>query len=115
MIPYSTQTLNKADIKQVIKTLNSPFLTQGPLINKFEKIISKKVNARYSAVVNSATSALHVSCMALDFKKKDILWTTPNTFVASSNCALHLGGFVDFVDINYFTGNMCPEKLEKKL
>ena len=115
MIPYSKQTVNKADIKQVVRTLNSPFLTQGPLINKFEKMISKKVSAKYSAVVNSATSALHVSCMALGFKRNDILWTTPNTFVASSNCALHLGGLVDFVDINYFTGNICPEKLEKKL
>ncbi len=115
MIPYSKQTVNKADIKQVVRTLNSPFLTQGPLINKFEKMISKKVSAKYSAVVNSATSALHVSCMALGFKRNDILWTTPNTFVASSNCALHLGGLVDFVDINYFTGNICPEKLEQKL
>ena len=78
-------------------------------------MISKKVSAKYSAVVNSATSALHVSCMALGFKRNDILWTTPNTFVASSNCALHLGGLVDFVDIDYFTGNICPEKLEQKL
>ncbi len=115
MIPYSKQTLDKKDIKAVVKTLKSPFLTQGPLIQKFEKIISNKVGAKYSAVVNSATSALHVSCMALDFKKDDILWTTPNTFVASSNCALHLGGKVDFVDIDYKTGNMSVEKLEKKL
>lgn len=115
MIPYSRQSLDKKDIKQVVKTLKSPFLTQGPLIDKFEKMISRKVNAKYSAVVNSATSALHVSCMALGFKRNDILWTTPNTFVASSNCALHLGGLVDFVDIDYLTGNMCPEKLEKKL
>ena len=77
MIPYSKQTVNKADIKQVVRTLNSPFLTQGPLINKFEKMISKKVSAKYSAVVNSATSALHVSCMALGFKRNDILWTPP--------------------------------------
>ena len=115
MIPYSKQTLDKKDIKAVVKTLKSSFLTQGPLIQKFEKIISNKVGAKYSAVVNSATSALHVSCMALDFKKDDILWTTPNTFVASSNCALHLGGKVDFVDIDYKTGNMSVEKLEKKL
>lgn len=115
MIPYSKQTIDKKDIRAIVKTLKSPFLTQGPLINKFEKKISNKVGAKYTTVVNSATSALHVSCMALDFKKNDILWTTPNTFVASSNCALHLGGLVDFVDIDYDSGNMCVEKLEKKL
>tara|TARA_B100001063_G_C16750410_1_gene549979 strand:+ start:439 stop:1608 length:1170 start_codon:yes stop_codon:yes gene_type:complete len=115
MIPYSRQTLDKKDQNAVLKTLKSNFLTQGPLINKFEKKISKTVGAKFAAVVNSATSALHVSCMALGFQKNDILWTAPNTFVASSNCALHLGGKVDFVDIDYDTGNMCVEKLERKL
>lgn len=115
MIPYSTQSIDKKDIKAVLKTLNSPLLTQGPLIQKFEKNISKTVGVKFAAVVNSATSALHVSCMALGFRQNDILWTTPNTFVASSNCALHLGGKVDFVDIDYDSGNMCVEKLEQKL
>ena len=115
MIPYSRQTLDKKDQNAVLKTLKSNFLTQGPLINKFEKQISKTVGAKFTTVVNSATSALHVSCMALGFQKNDILWTTPNTFVASSNCAIHLGGKVDFVDIDYDSGNMCVEKLERKL
>ena len=115
MIPYSRQSLDKKDQEAVLKTLKSNFLTQGPLINKFERQISKTVGAKFAAVVNSATSALHVSCMALGFRKNDILWTTPNTFVASSNCALHLGGKVDFVDIDYDSGNMCVEKLEQKL
>ena len=115
MIPYSRQTLDKKDRNAVLKTLKSSFLTQGPLINKFEKQISKTVGAKFAAVVNSATSALHVSCMALGFQKNNILWTTPNTFVASSNCALYLGGKVDFVDIDYDSGNMCIEKLEQKL
>ena len=115
MIPYSRQTLDNKDIKAVVKTLKSAFLTQGPQIQKFEKEISKRTGAKYTAVVNSATSALHVSCMALGFKKKDILWTVPNTFVASSNCALHLGGKVDFVDIDFDTGNISIEKLEQKL
>ena len=115
MIPYSRQTLDKKDYDAVLKTLKSNFLTQGPLINKFEKHISKKISCKFAAVVNSATSALHISCMALGFKKNDILWTSPNTFVASSNCALHLGGKVDFVDIDYDSGNMCVEKLEQKL
>ena len=106
MIPYSTQKVNKSDIQEVIKTLKSPFLTQGPKVSQFEKALAKKVNAKYVAVTNSATSALHISCMALGFKKNDILWTTPNTFVATSNCALHLGGKIDFVDIDYLTGNI---------
>ena len=115
MIPYSRQTLDKKDIDAIVKTLKSEFLTQGPQIQKFEKIISKKTGANYSAVVNSATSALHISCMALGFKKNDILWTSPNTFAATSNCALHLGGKVDFVDIDYSNGNMCIKKLKEKL
>ena len=106
MIPYSTQKIDKKDIEEVLKTLKSPFLTQGPKVIKFERQIASKVNAKYAAATNSATSALHISCMALGFKKGDILWTTPNTFVASSNCALHLGGHVDFVDIDYATGNI---------
>ena len=115
MIPYSTQKIDKKDIKEVIKTLKSPFLTQGPKVTQFEKVISSSVNAKYATATNSATSALHISCMALGFKKGDILWTTPNTFVASSNCALHLGGKVDFVDIDYLTGNIDLRLLEKKL
>ena len=115
MIPYSTQKIDEKDIKQVLKTLKSPFLTQGPKVLEFEQKVAKKVNAKYAAATNSATSALHISCMALGFKKNDILWTTPNTFVASSNCALHLGGHVDFVDIDYLSGNIDLIALEKKL
>ncbi len=115
MIPYSTQTISKKDIKAVVETMRSAFLTQGPTVEKFEKEISKRVDAKYTSVVNSATSALHISCMALGFKKGDILWTTPNTFSASANCALHLGGKIDFVDINYETGNIDVDLLEKKL
>ena len=115
MIPYSTQKIDQKDIEAVIKTLRSPFLTQGPKVNMFERQIAKKVNVKYAAATNSATSALHISCMALGFKKNDILWTTPNTFVASSNCASHLGGKVDFVDIDYLTGNIDLSLLEKKL
>ena len=115
MIPYSTQTINNRDINSVVKTMKSSFLTQGPKIRTFEKLISKKVNSKYTSVVNSATSALHISCMALNFKKGDILWTSPNTFSASSNCALHLGGKVDFVDIDPFNNNVDINLLEKKL
>ena len=115
MIPYSTQTISKKDIKVVVETMRSAFLTQGPAVEKFEKEISKRVDVKYTSVVNSATSALHISCMALGFKKGDILWTTPNTFSASANCALHLGGKIDSVDINYETGNIDVDLLEKSL
>ena len=115
MIPYSKQNIDKGDIKSVVKILRSKFLTQGPEIEKFEKIVAKTVGSKFAAATNSATSALHIACMALDFKKNDILWTTPNTFVASANCAIYLGGKVDFVDINYLTGNIDINLLEKKL
>ena len=115
MIPYSTQKIDKKDIQEVVNTLKSPFLTQGPKVAQFEKALTVKVDVKYAASTNSATSALHIACMALGFKKGDILWTTPNTFVASSNCALHLDGKVDFVDIDYLSGNMDVRLLEKKL
>ena len=115
MIPYSTQTINKEDIKEVIKTLQSQFLTQGPKVEKFEKIIAKKVGSKFASVVNSATSALHISCMALGFKKNDTLWTSPNTFVASANCGLHCGASVDFVDIDKETFNISIIDLKKKI
>ena len=115
MIPYSTQTISKSDIKGVSNVLRSDWLTQGPLVKKFEKELSKKINSKYSVAVNSGTSALHISCMALGLKKGDILWTVPNTFVASANCGLLLGANIDFVDIDKNTFNIDLNLLEKKL
>ena len=115
MIPYSRQEIIEEDIAEVEKILRSDFLTQGPTVPRFEKSIANYCGASHAIAVNSATSALHIACMALDFKKNDILWTTPNTFVASANCAIYLGGKVDFVDINYLTGNIDINLLEKKL
>ncbi len=114
-IPYSTQSIDKKDIKSVLNVLNSKFLTQGPLVEEFENKISTYCGSKYGVAVNSGTSALHVACMALGFKKGDILWTSPISFVASSNCALYCGGKVDFVDIDPKTYCMCPKKLEEKL
>ena len=85
MIPYSTQTILNSDIKGVNKVLKSKWLTQGPLVKKFELRLSKVVKSKYAVAVNSGTSALHVSCLALGLKPRDILWTVPNTFVASAN------------------------------
>ena len=115
MIPYSRQYIDLADIKAVVKTLKSKFITQGKNIDKFEKIISKYTNSKYSVAVNSATSALHIACLALGLKKNDYLWTVPNSFVASANCALYCNANIDFVDIDINNFNISIESLENKL
>ena len=115
MIPYGFQDITIQDIDAVTAVLKSDFLTQGPAIPRFEKAITNKCKVNYAVAVNSATSALHLACLALGLGKDDVLWTTPITFVASANCALYCGATVDFVDIDAKTYNLCPEKLEKKL
>lgn len=114
MISYSRQYIDKNDIGAVIKALKSDYLTSGPLVPKFEKKISDKVSSKFAVAVNSATSALHISCMALGLKKGDILWTSANSFVASANCGLYCGAKVDFVDIDKNL-NIDLNLLEKKL
>ena len=115
MIPYGRQDITDDDIKAVIDTLNSDFITQGPKIDEFENAISKKIGSNHSVLVNSATSALHLACLALDLGEGDILWTSANSFVASSNCGLYCGADVSFVDIDLKTYNICTEILEQKL
>ena len=115
MIPYGRQDINKEDIKEVVDVLKSDFLTQGPKVPEFENIVKDYVGANYSIAVNSATSALHIACLSLGLGKGDILWTSPNTFVASANCGIYCGAKVDFVDICQKTYNICPKELEKKL
>ncbi len=114
-IPYGKQFINRTDLETVLKVLKSDFLTQGPKIPEFEDNISNFVGAKYSVAVNSATSALHIACLALGLKSNDILWTSPNTFVASANCGLYCGSKIDFVDICPKTLNICPKLLEEKL
>ena len=114
-INYSKQNITKKDINSVIKVLKSNFLTQGPNIQLFENKIKKIVGVKYAYAVNSATSGLHVACMSIGITKNDVVWTSPNSFVASSNCALYCGAKIDFVDINLKTYNLCPKKLEDKL
>ena len=114
-IPYGKQTIQEDDIKSVLNTLKSDFITQGPLIKKFKGLLSNKVNAKYCAVMNSATSALHVSCLSLNLCSRDILWTVPNSFVASANCGVYCGAKIDFVDINIKTGIIDIENLKEKL
>ena len=115
MIPYSKQYIDKKDIENVKKVLKSNFLTQGPNVKKFENIVKKKCNAKFATAVNSATSALHLSCIALNLKKGDYLWTSPNSFVASANCGLYCGAKIDFVDISLDTYNIDVDILEEKL
>ena len=115
MIPYGRQEIIQADVDAVTEVLNSDFLTQGPKVPSFEAKVSKKVGAKYALAVNSATSALHVACLALNIGPGDWLWTTPISFVASANCALYCGAQVDFVDIDSQTYNMSPNALKTKL
>jgi UDP-4-amino-4,6-dideoxy-N-acetyl-beta-L-altrosamine transaminase len=115
MIPYGRQDVNDADIDAVISILKSDFLTQGPTVPAFEKAVADYCGAQYAVATNSATSALHIACLALGVSKGDIVWTSPITFVASSNCALYCGAAVDFVDINPDTYNMSADFLSEKL
>jgi UDP-4-amino-4,6-dideoxy-N-acetyl-beta-L-altrosamine transaminase len=115
MIPYGKQDINQADIDSVLDVLQSDFLTQGPQVPLFEKIVSEYCGAGYGVAVNSATSALHIACLALGLGKGDYLWTSPNTFVSSANCGLYCGAKVDFVDIDPLTYNLSAKELEKKL
>ena len=114
-IPYSKQSINKEDIKSVIKVLNSEFLTQGPIIPNFEKSVAEYCESHHAVAVNSATSALHISCIALGLNKGDILWTSPISFLASANCALYCEANIDFVDIDINSFNISIDKLEEKL
>ncbi len=115
VIPYGKQDINQQDIDSVVDVLKSDFLTQGLQVPAFEKALTEHTGAQYALAVNSATSALHIACLALDLGEGDWLWTTPVTFVASANCGLYCGAKVDFVDIDSATYNMCPKKLEQKL
>lgn len=115
MIPYGKQDINQQDIDGVIDVLKSDFLTQGPKVPEFENALTAHTGARYALAVNSATSALHIACLALGLGEGDWLWTSPITFVASANCGLYCGAKVDFVDIDPATYNLCPKKLEEKL
>ncbi|OPG69303.1 UDP-4-amino-4,6-dideoxy-N-acetyl-beta-L-altrosamine transaminase [Pseudomonas ogarae] len=115
MIPYGRQDITQADIDAVLEVLKSDFLTQGPMVPRFEQSVAQHVGASHALAVNSATSALHIACLALGLGPGDRLWTTPITFVASANCGLYCGAEVDFVDIDPHTYNLCPQALERKL
>lgn len=114
-IPYGRQDIAQADIDAVVEVLKSDFLTQGPAIPRFEEAVCAATGAKHAVAMNSATSALHVGCLALDLGPGDWLWTVPNTFVASANCGLYCGAQIDFVDIDPIDWNMSVAALEAKL
>jgi UDP-4-amino-4,6-dideoxy-N-acetyl-beta-L-altrosamine transaminase len=115
MIPYGRQDISQADIDAVVAVLRSDFLTQGPTVPRFEQQLAEFCGAKHGVAVNSATSALHIACLALGLGPGDWLWTSPVTFVASANCGLYCGAQIDFVDIDPRTYNLCPQALEAKL
>lgn len=115
IIPYGHQDINQEDIDAVINVLQSDFLTQGPAVPAFEETVASYCGARHAVAVNSATSALHVACLALGVGKGDIVWTTPTSFVASANCALYCGASVDFIDIDPLSYNLSVARLAEKL
>jgi len=114
-IPYGKQDISQADVDAVVEVLRSDFLTQGPKVPAFEQSVASYCGADHAVATNSATSALHIACRALDVGPGDSVWTTPITFVASANCALYCGAAVDFVDIDPQTYNLSPVKLKEKL
>ncbi len=115
MIPYGRQHITDADIEAVVAVLRSEFLTQGPAVPAFERAVASRVGARHAVAANSATSALHIACLALGLTRGDRLWTVPNTFVASANCGRYCDADVDFVDIDPDSWNMSVPRLEAKL
>lgn len=115
MIPYGRQDITQDDIDTVVDVLKSDYLTQGPKVPEFEKSIQDYCGVAHAVAVNSATSALHVACLALNLGPGDEVWTSPITFVASANCARHCGANVGFVDIDPRTYNLSTEALEDKL
>lgn len=114
-IPYGRQNISEVDIQAVMDVLRADFLTQGPVVPAFEKSVADYCAAQHAVAVNSATSALHIACLALDVGPGDIVWTSAITFVASANCALYCGATVDFVDIDPDTHNLSVERLAEKL
>jgi len=115
MLPYARQDITQEDIDSVVKVLKSDFLTQGPQVPEFEKVISKFCNTKYAIAVNSATSALHIACLSLSLGPGDWIWTSAISFLASANCGLYCGAKVDFIDIDPLTYNISPRALEEKL
>lgn len=114
-IPYARQSIADEDVAEVVRVLRSPFLTQGPEIARFERAVAAVTGAKHAVAVSNATNALHIACRALGVGPGDLVWTTPNSFVASANCARYCGAEVDFVDIDPATYQIDPVLFAEKL
>ncbi len=115
MIPYAKQSISEQDIEAVNEVLRSDFITQGPVISQFEEAVAKYCGAKFAIAVSHGTAALHLACLALEVRVGDIVWTSPNSFVASANCAIYCNAEVDFIDIDPDTYNICIDSLTLKL
>ena len=113
MIPYSKQYIDKKDIKMVVNSLKSKFITQGPKVEEFEKKICKIVKCKYAVAVSSCSAGLHIAAIASGLKKGSTMLTTPNTFCSTANSALHCGAKVEFTDIDINTGNISLDSIVK--
>lgn len=114
-VPYSRQQIEDSDVEAVVASLRSDFLTQGPRIPAFEAEFARLHGAAHAVAVSNATAALHIACLAMDIGPGDLVWTSPNSFLASANCALYCGATIDFVDIDPVTRNMSLAQLRERL
>lgn len=114
-IPYSCQNIDDSDVDAVIRVLRSEYLTQGPEITRFERAFAERHDLPHAVAVSNATAALHIGCLALGVGPGSRVWTSPNSFLASANCALYCGANVDFVDIDPVSRNMSVDALRAKL
>lgn len=115
MIPYGRQTIEEDDIQAVVDVLRSDYLTTGPKIAEFEKMVADYVGAKYAVAISNGTSALHAACFAAGIQPGDEVITTPLTFAASSNCVLYCGGTPVFADVDPKTYNIDPEDIRRKI
>ena len=115
MIPYGRQTIEEDDIQAVVDVLRSDYLTTGPKIAEFEKMVADYVGAKYAVAISNGTSALHAACYAAGIKSGDEVITTPLTFAASANCVLYCGGTPVFADVDPKTYNIDPEDIRRKI
>jgi UDP-4-amino-4,6-dideoxy-N-acetyl-beta-L-altrosamine transaminase len=115
LLPYGRQTITEADINAVEDVLRSDWLTQGPMVTRFEEALAQSVHARSAIVCSNGTAALHLAMLALRIGPRDVVVTSPNTFVADANCARYVGADIKFADIDPNTGNICPENIESLL
>jgi UDP-4-amino-4,6-dideoxy-N-acetyl-beta-L-altrosamine transaminase len=114
MIPYGKHQVDDDDVAAVVDVLCNKFLTQGQLIPEFERRLGEYAGSQFAVAVNSGTSGLHIACLAAGVGEGDLVWTVPNSFVASANCALYCGADIDFVDIAPLTRNICLDALRQK-